>query len=611
MCGIFGIIHFDGQPVRDETLSLMGGRMQHRGPDDEGHWVRGPVGIGMRRLSIIDLGGGHQPISNEDNSVHIVLNGEIYNYRELREELIQRGHQFKTHSDVECVLHLYEEMGTACLERLNGMFAIALYDQNRGRLWLARDRLGIKPLFYRRLANGLAFASDLGSLAAVTEARIDHSALVSYLGFSYVPEPDTIYRDIKKLGIAEQMVIEDGRIKQERYWSPDHLARFDGSAAQAAERLEELLLDSARLELRSDVPVGIFLSGGVDSSAVAALAAQVNGAEAVKTFTIDFAGKGGQDAAFAQMLAQRLGAEHHVITVDAAEQARALDELLAVLDEPMSDSAIVPTYLLSQAARARGVKVLLSGAGGDEVFGGYGRHFPGRFGSAAWIARNPVARSLLRMAARQSRPHLAWRMVSPARDFAVAISGANLAFLHQGLRDRTQFSGLLERYEQDFGTASSGSSLDRMRLDLDNYLPNNVLALTDKATMAASVEGRVPLLDHRIVEFAFSLPETFNPLGGQDKGLFKRVLERYVPRAVLDRSKEGFNAPMHAWVERDPTAIREELLGNATAELKDLVDLKVVETWLASPERRRPAGESLYAMYLLNRWLRLHGAATH
>lgn len=611
MCGIFGVIHFDGEPVRDETLSLMGRRMMHRGPDDEGHWINGSVGIGMRRLSIIDLGGGHQPISNEDGSIHIVLNGEIYNYLELRDELVKRGHRFKTHSDVECVLHLYEEMGPGCLERLNGMFAIALFDQNTKRLWLARDRLGIKPLFYRHLPNGLAFASDLSSLAAATGAQIDQSALLSYLGFSYVPEPDTIYHDIQKLGVAEQMVIEDGKVRKTRYWTTDVSAPFEGTVDQAVSRLEELLLDSASLALRSDVPVGVFLSGGVDSSAVAALAARVNGAEAVKTFTINFTGKGGQDTLYAQMVAQRLGAEHHVIAVDATKQAQALDELLSVLDEPMSDSAIVPTYILSQHARSIGVKVLLSGAGGDEIFGGYSRHFPGRFGSAAWIARNPLARSLFRLGARSTRPHLAWRMTSAASDFAVAISGANLEFLRCGLRERDNFGSLMTRYEQVFGAADSAASLDRMRLDLENYLPNNVLSLTDKATMAASVEGRVPLLDHRIVEFAFSLPATLNPLGEKDKGLFKRVLERYVPHEVLDRSKEGFNAPMHAWVEHDPKSIRDELLGQAVPEVKDMVDLKVVESWLEKPEWRRPAGESLYALYLLNRWLRIQGKSLH
>uniref|UniRef100_UPI0040487F01 asparagine synthase-related protein n=1 Tax=Shewanella sp. TaxID=50422 RepID=UPI0040487F01 len=273
----------------------------------------------------------------------------------------------------------------------------------------------------------------------------------------------------------------------------------------------------------------------------------------------------------------------------------------------MSDSAVVPTYILSQYAHARGVKVLLSGAGGDELFGGYGRHFPGRIGSAAWFAYNPLARELFRFAAGLSHPHFAWRMASPASDFAVAISGANLDFLHRGLRDRAQFNGLLARYEQAFGAARSATPLDRMRLDLEHYLPNNVLSLTDKATMAASVEGRVPLLDHRIVEFAFSLPARLNPLSGKDKGLFKQALGRYVPREVLDRSKEGFNAPMHSWVERDPKVIQDELLGQAVPALNELVDLKVVESWLETPKRRRPAGESLYSLYLLNRWLRIHG----
>lgn len=607
MCGIFGIIHFDGKPVRSESLSLMGSRMLHRGPDDEGHWISGPVGIGMRRLSIIDPVGGHQPISNEDDSIHIVLNGEIYNYLELRDELVQRGHQFKTHSDVEVVLHLYEDLGPACLERLNGMFGIALFDQNCKRLWLARDRLGIKPLFYSLLPNGLAFASDLSALAAATGAQIDQTALSAYLGFSYIPEPDTIYCDIKKLRIAEQMVIENGKVRKTRYWTPNVGFPFKGSVDQAVSQLEELLLDSARLQLRSDVPVGVFLSGGIDSSAVAALAANLNGAEAVKTFTIDFTGKGGQDAVYAQMVAQRLGAEHHVIEVDAAKQTHALDELLAVVDEPMSDSAIVPTYILSQYARACGVKVLLSGAGGDELFGGYGRHFPGRFGSAAWFAQNPLARGLFRSVARLTHPHLARRVTSPASDFAVAISGTNLEFLHHGLRDRAEFNGLLARYEQAFCAAYSATPMDRMRLDMEDYLPNNVLSLTDKATMAASVEGRVPLLDHRIVEFAFSLPAVLNPLGGQDKGLFKRALGRYVPREVLGRSKEGFNAPMHAWVERDPKVIKDELLGQAVPALNDLVDLKVVETWIETPKRRRQAGESLFSLYILNRWLRIHG----
>lgn len=606
MCGIFGIIHFDGEPVSRETLSRMGARMLHRGPDDEGFWTHGAVGIGMRRLSIIDLAGGHQPISNEDGDIRIVLNGEIYNYRELRAELIERGHRFTTHSDVEVVLHLYEEMGDKCLERLNGMFAVALYDQRRERLWLARDRLGIKPLFYCRLANGLAFASDLGSLAAVTDAELDADGVLSYLGYSYVPEPHTIYRDIHKLECASQMVVQGGEVRSSRYWWPDRLERWDGSPEAAAGRLEELLLEAADLQLRSDVPVGIFLSGGVDSSAVAAFAARVNGARAVNTFTIDFLGKGGEDAAYAEQVAQYIGAAHECIAIGVDEQLAALEELVGIIDEPMSDSAIVPTYILSREARERGIKVLLSGAGGDEVFGGYSRHFPGRLGSAAWIAHHPWTRPPFRLAMALPRPHWSRRFANPARNFAVMVSGANLEFLHQALRGPTAHAELMARIDRDFAAAEAREELARMRLDLDNYLPNNVLALTDKATMAASVEGRVPLLDHQVVEFAYSLPSEINLLNGCDKGLFKRVLGDYLPEPVLSRGKEGFNAPMSEWAAKIAAEIDREM-GDLHPLLERIIDARVVERWRLDPRKRRFAGESLYAVYMLSRWLRAHG----
>lgn len=606
MCGIFGIMHFDGAPVTEATLSRMGSRMVHRGPDDEGHWIQGGVGIGMRRLSIIDLAGGHQPISNESGDVHIVLNGEIYNYRELRAELAARGHRFSTHSDVEVVLHLYEDMGEACLERLNGMFALALYDQRNQRLWLARDRLGIKPLFYRHLENGLAFASDLGSLAAIADAELDADSLIAYLGYSYVPEPRTIYRDIHKLECASEMIVENGQVRSSRYWSADRLEPWHGSVAEAAERLEELLLESADLQLRSDVPVGIFLSGGVDSSAVAALAAHVNGTQAVNTFTIDFVGKGGKDATYAARVGEHIGATHECITVGIDEQLAALDELLETMDEPMSDSAIVPTYILSREARKRGIKVLLSGAGGDEVFAGYSRHFPGHVGSAAWIAHHPWVRLPFRLAMAAHRPHWGRRFANPARNFAVTISGANLEFLHQALRDSANYEALLERIDRDFAPATARSEIERMRLDLDNYLPNNVLPLTDKATMAASVEGRVPLLDHRIVEFAYSLPAHVNISGGKEKGLFNSVLDEYMPASVLSREKEGFNAPMSDWSTKLSDRIDQEMKA-LHPSLERLVDSEVIERWRRHLRKRKYAGESLYALYTLNRWLRAHG----
>lgn len=607
MCGIYGAINFDGKPVAKETLSTMGNQMLHRGPDGEGNLIAGPIGIGMRRLAIIDPIGGEQPISNEDGSIHIILNGEIYNHKELRNELIQRGHRFKTQSDVECVVHLYEEFGTACLNRLNGMFAFALFDTNYNRLWLVRDRLGIKPLFYRKTIKQFIFSSDLNSLRAVTDVEINESSLIKYLGFSYVPEPETIYQDVKKLGCGEQIIIENSNFQLTRYWTPFASSPFEGTIKEATTRLEEILTNAAEIQIRSDVPLGIFLSGGVDSSALAAYVANLNGADTLKTFTIDFLGKGGQDTKYSKIMAESIGAEHNVIEVNSSNLASALDELLSVVDEPLSDSAIVPTYMLSKYAREQGIKVLLSGAGGDEVFGGYSRHFPKRLGSAAWLAQSKLARGVFNIFARQNRPNLAWRFATPARNFGISISGTNLELLNQSLNYHEHFDDLLNQYEQVFYDANSLISLDRMNLDLQNYLPNNILALTDKATMAASVEGRVPLLDHRLVEFAFSLPSTLNPLDGKDKGLFKKILKNHLPKEVLTRKKEGFNAPMNEWVERDPHAIREEILGNTAPILKNIFKIKVLEDWLQNPKTRYIAGDTIFSIYLLNKWLCLQG----
>ncbi len=606
MCGIYGVVNFDGSPVRPEMLSTMARRMIHRGPDGEGSWIDGSVGIGMRRLSIIDVLGSQQPIVNETGDIRIVLNGEIFNYRELRRELVEKGHRFTTQGDVEVVLHLYEEMGTDCIQRLNGMFALAIYDGRKQRLWLARDRMGIKPLYYRRLPNGIAFASDLRALAAATGGEVDPSALVSYLGYSYVPEPDTIYRDILKLQKASQLLVDGTRIQMSRYWSADISQLPSWTISSALERLEELMLDAVDLQLCSDVPVGVFLSGGVDSSALAAFAAKASSAETIKTFTIDFIGKKGNDPFYAASLAKDIGTEHYQLKVDLEQQVSALEDLLPMLDEPMADSAIVPTYILARRARENGVKVLLSGAGGDELFGGYSRHFPGRIGSAAWIAQHPWVSRPFRGLMSYMRPDLARRFTSPARNFAIMISGANLEFLAQAFRDPKALAGLSERYECDMIAARSCSPVDRMRLDIENYLPNNVLALTDKATMAASVEGRVPLLDHRVVEFVYSLPPELNPLGGGQKGLFKTMLESYLPDTILKRHKEGFNAPVNIWIERYPEVVSAELLSQPAPELGDLIDYGVVKRWMQVDHLRRAAGESLYALFLLSRWLKCH-----
>lgn len=609
MCGIFGLVHFDGSPADMAELSVMARRMAHRGPDDEGFRLDGGIGIGMRRLAIIDLSGGHQPIANEADEIHVVLNGEIYNHAELRADLARRGHRFATKSDVEVLVHLYEERGRECIHALNGMFAFALHDRKNGLVWIARDRLGVKPLYYSHTPRRLAFASDLNALNAVVRAPLSVPSLVAYMGYSYVPAPGTPYEGIRKLLPGEEIVIEGDRVTSHRYWSLGEAQAEACDLERVESVLESLLSEVVRLELQSDVPLGVFLSGGVDSSTVASYAAGMTQGEPIRTFTIDFVDKGGEDAQCARLVSRDIGSDHYELKVSAEEQFSALHELMPFLDEPMGDSAIVPTYMLSRAARGQGVKVLLSGAGGDEIFGGYQRHFPGKIGSATWFARLPaLLRAALVPLWKAWNPALISRLGTPARNFAVMMSGVNLALLQDTLRDRALFNGLLQMFDRDFRHADSLRSYPLMRLDLEHYLPDNILSLTDKATMAASIEGRVPLLDHRLVEFAFSVPESVNLPGDIPKGLFRKVAGSRLPPTVLNRKKEGFNAPVNQWIEKWPERIREELVGNFAPVLRDILDVKVLEAWLKRPHLRRRGGDLLYSLYVLNRWLVTHDA---
>lgn len=606
MCGIFGAVNTNG-PVDPRITRILADHMFYRGPDDEGVHVSYNWAIGMRRLSIIDVEGGHQPISNENGTLFLVCNGEIYNYLELRVELEGRGHQFKTKSDVEVLLHLYEDYGFEAIHRLNGMFAFALYDMCNQRLWIARDRLGIKPLYFSSGPSEFIFSSELSGLAAALNARFARQSIVDYLGYSYIPAPQTAYEGISKLRPGEELILTSRGLEQRLYWQPKVQGSWHGSLMQAKEELDGLLVDAIKLQLISDVPLGVLLSGGVDSSAIASYAAGLGGGIPLRTFTIDFVGKNGNDAAYAEILSNSLGTHHTLVKVTAEDQFNALGELIAGMDEPMSDSAIVPTYIISRAARAEGVKVLLSGAGGDEIFGGYPRHFPGRVYSSAWFATlSPLLRRTAAFGLGLANPALKIRLATAARNFAVNISGVNFQFLSAALRSEDEYSRLLHKIDRDFSEAISKQAYPLMMMDVVNYLPNNILALTDKATMAASVEGRVPLLDHRIVEFAFSIPEELNLLHGGQKGLFKQVLRNRLPAKLLDREKEGFNAPIHDWVQRWPRRLRDELIGSFSPELEEIVDRRVVEKWLGDERMRRMGGASLYAVYVMNKWLNNH-----
>lgn len=616
MCGIAGIVAWGGRQVATAELKAMTDRMKQRGPDDEGFVTVGSVGLGMRRLSIIDVEGGHQPLSNETGDIHLVFNGEIYNHLELRQQLAARGHVFRTASDGEVILHLYEEKGADCLADLNGMFALALYDSQRRTVWIARDRLGIKPLFYAASSRGLAFASDIKALRAAHAADVEPRQVLKYLGLSYVPGAETVWGGVQKLPPAHYLRIEGERVTLQKYWSVNGIGASPLSVEAAREQLDWLLRDAIRLQLRSDVPLGVFLSGGLDSSAIVALAAEQL-TEPLRTFTISFDDKEALDSTFAADVAQRYATSHTVIRMGSVEAAAAVDELLPLMDEPLADSALLPAYVLSKAARAEGIKVLLNGAGGDEIFGGYSRHRRAPFGSPTWMADTlpgPLRRAL---AGGWSlfQPERAIRAGDPVLAWATGVSGVNLHTARRIFRDPADYASMVGAIRAEYpGLERRTAGLDyahtRMNLDLQKYLPEDVLSLTDKATMAASVEGRVPLIDHRLVELAFSLPVRINLLDGEPKGLLKRVMRDRLPPELLSRKKEGFNAPDAAWLRNDRGIdLAGELLGARTSILDGLLDPKALEALLSSPEARQRSGSMLFALFVFNRWHRAQLAA--
>lgn len=591
----------------------MAGRMVNRGPDDEGYYRSGPVGLGMRRLSIIDLEGGHQPLANEDGTIWVVMNGEIYNYVELRASLERKGHRFRSFSDAETLVHLYEEEGTNAIHQLNGMFAFALYDVKKRSLWIARDRVGIKPLFYTATLERLIFASDLAALGGVMPDReVETTAFLGYLGLGYVPAPHTIYKDIKKLLPGHWLWVGPEGIKVVRYWEVTRFQSWTGTDEEACLQLLELLGDAVRLQLRSDVPVGVFLSGGVDSSAVVALAACKMDGD-LQTFTVNFAGKTSADPVFARDVAVHFGTRHREVSLSSAEASLWLDELTPLLDEPVADSALVASYVLAKAAQEKGTKVVLTGAGGDELFGGYGRHFSPRRGSVMWLAdrvpsdwRSGVSYLIALLDA--DRGILS---KDPRLAFGAGISGISLAACSRMLKRRTDFEQMLSFFYEAFkdltcNRGNIGYASSRMYTDLRQYLVDDILALLDKSTMACSVEGRVPLLDHRIIEFAFALPESTNLSGGKPKGLFHKALRQILPGPLVRREKEGFDAPMDIWaVEALGNRIEEELLTRPIPLFDELLDMGEVRRILSNRQSRRVA-ETLFSLYVFSRWYRHH-----
>ena len=558
MCGICGIAASRGA-VDPERLARMAGTLYHRGPDSEGSHVDGPVGIAARRLAIIDLTGGDQPIANEDGSVVVVQNGEIYNYRELMHELERSGHVFRTRCDTEVLVHGFEEWGERLWERLRGMFAVAVWDARRRRLTLARDRFGIKPLLYRQVDGELSFASELDALP---RGDIDPDAVQAFLAFNSIPAPLTIFREIRKLEPGHTLTWEDGEITLARFARPGPLpVRRDDDEAELVEECRARLRDSVRAHLVADVPVGVLLSGGVDSGALAALAAEES-SEPVRTFSIGFEEASFDELAGARAVAARYGTLHRELVLK-PDAALLLPALAAAFDEPFADSSALPTYLVSKLA-AEDVKVALSGEGGDELFGGYYTYVADtlaeRVGPLAAAAR-PLVERLPTSTRRVSFEYKAKRFVRAAHLPPLERHhGWKEIF---GADERAELTGVassfdpLGTYRSRFAETEGHELVTRLQdVDFGLYLVDDLLTKTDRASMAWSLEARVPFMDTVVANFAFSLPVKHKVRGFSKKRLLRKAVEPLLPHEVVHGRKRGFSIPAAAWLrgELEPFA---------------------------------------------------------
>lgn len=597
MCGIAGAIWTDPQLALDEaTLRHMTDQLAHRGPDDAGYYAtefrtREPyeplpgVGLGHRRLSIIDLAGGHQPLSNEDDTVWIAFNGEIYNYPALRHRLEGSGHKFRTHSDTETIVHLYEDEGVECFQHFNGMFALAIWDQRRRRLVLARDRLGKKPLIYRHEGERLLFASELKSILAISGVPrdIDPAALDEYLTYQYVPHPNTIFRGIHKLPPGHYAIWDDGKFVVAPYWQPDFNAEQSWTAAAASECLRELMYDAVKIRLRSDVPLGAFLSGGVDSSITCLLAQQALkelSGERLKTFTIGFPVKEFDESGYAASVAKHLDTDHHTLEVQ-PDAVSILSKLVWHYDEPFADSSAIPTWYLSELTRQH-VTVAISGDGGDELFAGYPRYRA--VSLAATIDRWPLLRRMIASPLWHKLPtgkrdRSFWRRAlrfstavgnTPQRRYlewiAIFREAQRAALYSDEFVAQLPDSDPLAFIAANWAKAKSRDPVLAASLtDLVTYLPCDLMTKVDIASMAHSLEARCPFLDYRVVEFAAGLSRQLKYRRGQGKWLLKQTFGHELPDQVFSRAKMGFGVPLGKWFRDELRSMTRDVLLSSTA----------------------------------------------
>ncbi len=621
MCGIAGFIDFwDTKNLREREdrariLENMCEVIRYRGPDDSGSFIKDGVALGMRRLSIIDLSGGHQPISGEDGSATIVFNGEIYNFRDLQPQLEGRGHVFRTRSDTEAIVHAYEEYGNTCVDHLRGMFAFAIWDDRDKKLFIARDRAGEKPLYYTLTPSGtLVFGSELKSLLEHPGVKRETSSesLDAYFSLGYVPDPLSIFKDIKKLPPGHFLTFSKGRVEIKQYW--DFTYEANGHRRREEDYLEELreLLDEAvRIRLVADVPLGAFLSGGVDSSTVVALMAR-NMDQPVKTFSIGFLDDSYNELKYARLAAKRFGTDHHEFFVT-PEICNIVDQLAWHFDEPFADSSAIPTYIVSKLAREH-VTVVLSGDGGDELFAGYTRYATERRRRKYGLLPRRFRRGLMEPISR-NLPHGAW-----GRNFIhnVALDPIERYFdnvsIFTGLNKRSLYTGdfysglgthsLVASFQEYGDNVNTNALLDALLyIDSKTYLPGDILTKVDRMSMAVSLEARVPLLDHKLIDFVTRIPASMKMAGLETKTLFKRAVADLVPEEILGRPKQGFGVPIQQWINLQLRDRIRDTLTDSRFRQRGIISPAYTDVLLDEHERgRRDHSMALWSLLMLELW---------
>jgi asparagine synthase (glutamine-hydrolysing) len=614
MCGIAGFI--DVERSRDNAEQLINSMckvIRHRGPDDQGVWVGDGAALGMRRLSIIDLAGGHQPIFNEDESVLVVFNGEIYNYQELKEELQARGHHFRTNSDTETIVHAYEEYGDDCVKHLRGMFTFAIWDRRRQRLLAARDRFGKKPLNYYWDGQRLIFGSEIKSILEANIPReVNPIALDEYLAYRWVPAPHTLFKDVSKVPAAHILIYEDGHISTKRYWELSFTPSCQDDEATAIERTHALLKEAVQVRLMSEVPLGAFLSGGVDSSVVVGLMSSMM-SQPVKTFSIGFEEDDYSELPYARQVAKHFGTDHHEFFVR-PELVSVLPELVWAYDEPFADSSMLPTYYVSKLAREH-VTVVLTGDGGDEIFGGYNS-----YQRELTISRIPgFIRFLLGYGSLLMPDGMRGkkRLSALRKDLATRCVQASVLFTPR-LRSSMYFPEYFaqihdydpyERLIKEFRAVSDLSiTAQQQHADVQVYLPDDILVKVDKASMFNSLETRAPMLDHSLAEYVASLPTSIRTRDGVLKYLLKKIAVDMLPTEILTRRKQGFGVPIEHWLRRDLTDYAYDLLDSPRARQRGIFHPQFIRNLLKAHASTKWVNHSaaIWALLCLELWFQIY-----